>query len=94
MSRPRIGNRGYKESIKKWRATMLERYGGVDGLHKKMQACGAKGGKSGRGPDYTGGFASSKIGEDGLTGYERARIAGAKGGHISRRGPAKRDDVH
>lgn len=36
----------------------------------------------------TGGFASEKKGEDGLTGPERARIAGAKGGKISRRGPA------
>ena len=36
----------------------------------------------------TCGFASEKKGEDGLTGTERARIAGAKGGKISRRGPA------
>jgi len=32
-----------------------------------------------------GGFASNKVGEDGLTGIERARIAGAKGGKISRK---------
>lgn len=42
---------------------------------------GAKGGKRGR----TGGFASSKIGADGLTGRERARVAGIKGGRTSRR---------
>lgn len=42
---------------------------------------GAKGGRNGR----TGGFASNKLGEDGLTGAQRARIAGAKGGRISRR---------
>lgn len=35
-----------------------------------------------------GGFASDVVGKDGLTGRERARIAGAKGGSISRRGPA------
>lgn len=35
----------------------------------------------------TGGFASYNIGEDGLTGRERARIAGAKGGRKSKRGP-------
>lgn len=29
-----------------------------------------------------------KIGKDGLTGRERARKAGAKGGKISRRGPS------
>lgn len=42
---------------------------------------GAKGGALGR----SGGFASNKRGEDGLTGRERAAIAGAQGGRISRR---------
>lgn len=42
---------------------------------------GAKGGKLGR----TGGFASDKKGADGLTGRERARLAGSVGGRISRR---------
>ena len=42
---------------------------------------GRKGGKNG----HTGGFASNVIGRDGLTGKERARIAGKKGGTISRR---------
>lgn len=42
---------------------------------------GAMGGRKGK----TGGFASAKVGEDGLTGAQRARIAGAKGGRISRR---------
>ena len=42
---------------------------------------GAKGGKRGK----TGGFASNKVGVDGLTGRERARLAGVKGGQISRR---------
>jgi general stress protein YciG len=46
---------------------------------------GRKGGANG----HTGGFASDEIGKDGLTGKERAIIAGAKGGRISRRGPAK-----
>lgn len=31
------------------------------------------------------GFASEKVGEDGLTGRQRARFAGAIGGRISRR---------
>ncbi len=43
---------------------------------------GKKGGKRSR----TGGFASNKVGPDGLTGRERARKAGAVGGRISRRG--------
>ncbi len=42
---------------------------------------GAKGGKRGK----TGGFASDKKGADGLSGRERARLAGSKGGRISRR---------
>lgn len=53
---------------------------------------GAKGGSNGKGPGYKGGFASNEVGEDGLTGRERAKLAGAKGGAISRRGPAK-DDI-
>lgn len=53
---------------------------------------GAKGGSNGKGPGYKGGFASNEVGEDGLTGRERAKIAGARGGAISRRGPAK-DDI-
>ena len=32
-----------------------------------------------------GGFASKKIGEDGLTGRERARVVGVKGGRVGRR---------
>lgn len=43
---------------------------------------GALGGKAGK----TGGFASDKVGVDGLTGKERASIAGGKGGAVSRRG--------
>lgn len=33
----------------------------------------------------TGGFGSKKVGKDGLTGKNRARIAGKRGGTISRR---------
>lgn len=33
-----------------------------------------------------GGFASEKVGKDGLTGRQRARIVGAKAGRISKRG--------
>jgi len=45
---------------------------------------GSMGGHNG----HTGGFASEAKGADGLTGPERARIAGAKGGRISKRGKA------
>ncbi len=33
-----------------------------------------------------GGFASTKVGKDGLTGAQRAKMAGARGGSKSRRG--------
>lgn len=46
---------------------------------------GGKGGRNGK----TGGFASLVIGADGLTGPQRAKIAGRKGGTISRRTSAK-----
>lgn len=42
---------------------------------------GQKGGKRGK----TGGFASLHKGADGLTGRERARLAGKKGGQVSKR---------
>ena len=45
-----------------------------EGFYAKI---GAKGGRNG----HTGGFAAN---------HELARIAGAKGGRISRRGPAKK----
>ena len=55
-------------------------------FYKKI---GAKGGSNGKGPGYKGGFASNEVGEDGLTGRQRAKLAGARGGAISRRGAAK-----
>lgn len=42
---------------------------------------------------HNGGFASMSIGRDGLTGAERAKLAGRKGGAISRRGAAKKQDA-
>lgn len=49
-------------------------------LHAWRVKIGRKGGLKSKG----GGFASDKRGKDGLTGYERARIAGAKGGSVKR----------
>lgn len=51
---------------------------------------GAQGGRLGT----TGGFACEEVGIDGLTGRQRARIAGAKGGRISRRGPQNKPAHH
>lgn len=66
---------------RKARETNLKKYG------KDFYASiGSKGGKNG----HSGGFASDKVGKDGLTGLERAAIAGRKGGQISKRGKAKK----
>lgn len=73
---------GTKAGGVKARNTNYERHG--EDFYARI---GKKGGMNGR----TGGFSSNKIGKDGLTGRERARIAGLKGGTISRRGPAKRE---
>ncbi len=45
-------------------------------------------GKMGGRKSRKGGFASAKVGKDGLTGAQRAKIAGARGGARSRRGKA------
>jgi len=50
---------------------------------------GAMGGRKG----HNGGFASTIVGADGLTGRERARIKGAEGGRISRRSKATKPTV-
>lgn len=60
--------------------TIMKRYG--EDFYGEI---GRRGGSNG----HSGGFASNKVGADGLTGRERSRIAGRKGGLISRRGPAK-----
>ncbi len=51
---------------------------------KFYQRIGQIGGRK----SQNGGFASDVVGKDGLTGKERARLAGKKGGVISRRGKA------
>lgn len=81
MARQRRGAPGADAAAAKWRNTMYEIYGGAEGLRAQMQKMGHIGGVLSRG----GGFASDKIGSDGLTGRQRASIAGAKGGKISRR---------
>lgn len=72
MTRPKRGEAGYEESNLAWKKTMEERYGGADGVHAFMQKIGREGGKA---VGYKG-FATNP---------ELARIAGAKGGSISRK---------
>lgn len=85
MSRPKKGTEAGRLATMKWRETMLAKYGSEEKLHEKMVAMGRKGGKLSR----NGGFASSKVGKDGLTGLERARLVGVIGGRKSKRGPSK-----
>lgn len=63
---------GTKAGGLKAAATNKKKYG--DGFYSNI---GAKGGRNGSGPDYKGGFASNPA---------LARIAGRKGGEISKRG--------
>lgn len=67
---------GTKEGGLKARQTNLEKYG--TDFYKNI---GKRGGEAGT----SGGFASDVVGRDGLTGAERARIAGSKGGTKSKR---------
>ena len=68
---------GNKIGGRKAAATNKRLYG--EGFYARI---GKIGGKNGRGAGYKGGFASS---------HELAKTAGAKGGKISKRGPAKKD---
>lgn len=72
---------GTVEGGRKAARTNRERHG-----KNFYQRIGAEGGRKGT----TGGFASNAIGCDGLTGPQRARIAGAKGGRMSRRPKAEK----
>lgn len=72
----------------KWLKTMIKKYGSREAVTEKQRAIGKIGGSISR----TGGFASHVVGKDGLTGTQRAKIAGRKGGIISRRGKAKNND--
>lgn len=71
---------GTKDGGRRAAATNKQRHG------KDFYArIGSRGGRNG----HNGGFASEAVGKDGLTGAQRAKIAGAIGGRKSKRGPAK-----
>jgi hypothetical protein len=61
---------------------MIKKYGSEEKWREHMAKNGRKGGLI---KTPTGGFGSDLVGEDGLTGLERARVVGAKGGRTSRR---------
>ena len=79
--RAKRGEQGATETTNKWRATMRAKYG--ESWRERMKELGRKGGQK---QGTQGGFACLERGADGLTGPERARIAGAKAGQISKRG--------
>ena len=73
MARPLKNTRKGKAATKKWRKTMMAKYGSPEAFHAAMQEKGAKGGRAGS----TGGFYANP---------ERARWAGQLGGKTSRVG--------
>ena len=73
MARPRKETEAGKVANAKWHETMIKKYGSVEAFKLSRRVMGAKGGKC-KTPE--GGFASNR---------ELARLAGAKGGRISRR---------
>lgn len=73
MARPKKDTPEGKKALEKWKATMMKKYGTEEEMRRQFSKIGAEGGKNG----HTGGFASRP---------DIARIAGAKGGSISRRG--------
>lgn len=72
---------GTRQGGLKARNTNIEKYG--KDFYRNI---GRLGGSHG----HHGGFASETVGKDGLTGRERSKIAGAKGGKISKRGKSKK----
>ena len=79
--RPKRGTPSGGRAAEKWHATMLERLGSEEAIREHYRTIGRKGGQNG----HNGGFASDKVGKDGMTGPERAKLAGYRGGRISRR---------
>lgn len=68
-------------AAEKWHATMLERLGSEEAIREHYRTIGRRGGQR----SHNGGFASDKVGKDGLTGRERSHIAGRLGGQRSSR---------
>lgn len=75
MARPKANTKEGQEATRKWHETMLKRYGSEEALKEAFRIQGAKGGRNG----FTGGFYVNR---------ELAKIAGKKGGSISKRGQA------
>lgn len=68
------------KSNTKWLETMIKKHGSYEAVQELQRELGRRGGKLSR----NGGFASNTVGSDGLTGKERAKVAGVIGGQRSR----------
>ena len=72
---------GSPEGGRKATETLIKKFDGdVEAYKAWRRHIGSLGGKNG----HTGGFAAEKVGKDGLTGPQRASIAGARGGRAKR----------
>lgn len=69
-----------KSRSEKIRETLAEKYGSYEDYLELTRQWGKKGGKN----NVKKGFGSDKIGSDGLTGSERAKKSGSKGGRHAR----------
>lgn len=72
---------GTRKGGKSASSIIREKYG--DNHYKRI-------GKLGGGKSRGGGFASTQVGKDGLTGSQRAKLAGRIGGQLSKR--SKKDE--
>lgn len=81
MVRQRKGTPEGDLASKRFLETIKKKYGSKEAMHKHFVEMGRIGGRLSR----NGGFASKKVGKDGLTGKERASLAGQKGGAMSKR---------
>ena len=59
-----------KEGAKKYRETMIAKHGSLEAYQEWRKNISINGGKKG----HNGGFASDKVGKDGLTGKQRSII--------------------
>lgn len=79
--RPKRGTPSGDRATEKWHDTMLKKLGSEEAIVEYFRTMGRKGGSV---PGEKG-FGSFTVGRDGMTGYQRARVAGARGGKRSRR---------
>ncbi len=76
---------GTKNGWIKTKRSLIEKYGSEEAWKEHLRSIASIGGANG----HTGGFSSTSVDSNGLTGSERARIYGRIGGQISRRKPRK-----